>query len=71
MSVSLGRVMEGGTVHLDVHRSLRNCILPSLICGSEGWMWKKNMIIVCVLEMSYIRDVCSVTRLEAKSSESA
>ncbi len=69
---SLARVMKGRSVSMEVKRGLRNSILmPALIYGSETWLWNRTQQSrVCVVEMSYLRAACGVTRWYGESNES-
>ncbi len=69
---SLARVMKGRSVSMEVKRGLRNSILMStLIYGSETWTWNRaHQSRVCVVEMSYLRGACAVTRWFGESNES-
>ena len=68
---SFARVMRGRNVSMEVKRSLRNSILPTLTYGSETWTWNRaQQSTVCAVEMSYLRGVCGVTRWDGESNES-
>ncbi len=69
---SLGRVMKGRNVSVEVKRGLRNGVfLPTSTYGSETWMWNRaQQLRVCAVEMSYLRGACGVTRWDGESNES-
>ncbi len=69
---SLARVMKRRSVSMELKRGLRNGILlPTLICGSEMWMWNTaQQSRVNAVEMSYMRGACGVTRCDGESNES-
>ncbi len=52
---SLGRVMKGRNVSMEVKRGLRNSVLlPTLTYGSEAWTWNRaQQLRVRTVEMSY------------------
>ncbi len=68
----LARVMKGRNVPMEVKRSLRNSILLlTWTYGSETWTWNRaQQSRVCVVEMSYLRGACGVTRWDGESNES-
>ncbi len=68
---SLGRVMKGRNVSMEVKRGLRNSVLlPTLTCGSETWTWNRaHQSRVRAVEISYLRGVCRMTRWDGKSNE--
>ncbi len=60
-----GRVgVRGRNVSMNVKRGLRNSILlPTLTYGLKNWTWNgAQQSRVCVVEMSYLRGVCGVSR---------
>ncbi len=69
---SLTKVVKGRSVFMEVKRGLRNSVLlPTLTYGSETWTWNRaQRSRVCVVEMSYLRGACGVTRLDGESNES-
>ncbi len=69
---SLGRVMKGRTVSMEVKRGSRNSILlPTLTYGSETWTLNRaQQSRVHAVEMSYLRGTYGVTRWEGESNES-
>ena len=41
---SLATIVKERNVFMEVKRGLRNSILPTLMCGSETWTWKRAQI---------------------------
>ncbi len=56
---------------MEVKRGLRNSILlPTLTYGLENWTWNgAQQSRVRVVEMSYLRGACGVSRLDGLSNE--
>ena len=54
---SLGGVMKGRNISMDVKKGLRKSILlPTLTCGLENWTWNGvQQSRVRTIEMSYLR----------------
>ena len=69
---TLGRIMRGRNVSLNVKKGLRNSIvLPTLTYGSETWTWNDaQQSRVQAVEMSYLRGACGVTRWDRERNES-
>ena len=68
---SLGRIMKGRNVSMDVKRGLRNSIvLPTLTYASETWTWNGGQRSrIQAVEMSYLRGACGLTRWDGESNE--
>ena len=69
---SLGRIMKGRNVSVDVKKGLRDSIvLPTLTYGSETWTWNEaQQSRIRAVEMSYLRGACGLTRQDLESNES-
>ncbi len=69
---SLGRILNGRSVSMEVKRDLRNAVLvPTLTCASKTWAWNESQRSrVQAVEMSYLRSVCGVGRTDGMSNES-
>ncbi len=69
---SLTGLMEERNVSMDVKRGLRNSILlPTLTHGSENWTWNgAEQSRMSAVEMSYLREVCGVSRWDGLSNGS-
>ncbi len=65
-------VMKGRNVSMNVNRGLRNSILlPALTYGSENWAWNEvQQSIVHIVDMSYLRGACGMSRSDEVSNES-
>ncbi len=71
---SLGRIMNGRSVSMEVKRDLRNTVIvPTLTYASETWAWNESQRSrVQTVEMSYLRSACGVSRMdEGKEGASA
>ncbi len=70
---SLGRIMKGRSVNMEVKRDLRNTVIvPTLTYVSETWAWNESQRSrVQAVEMSYLRSACGVSRMtrEVKMDE--
>ncbi len=62
---SLGRIMKGRKVSMEVKRGLRKSVLlPTLKYGSETWTWNRaQQLRVHAVEMSYLRGACGMVRV--------
>ncbi len=69
---SLGRIMKGRSVSMEVKRDLRNAVIvPTLTYASETWAWNESQRSrVQAVEMSYLRHVCGVSRMDGMNNES-
>ncbi|KAK3889856.1 hypothetical protein Pcinc_006182 [Petrolisthes cinctipes] len=69
---SLGRIMKGRSVSMEVKRGLRNSIiLPTLTYASETRTWSRaHQYRIGAVEMSYLRGACRHTRGDGESNES-
>ncbi len=69
---SLGCIMNGRRVSMEVKRALRNTVIvPILTYTSKTWAWNVSQRFrVQVVEMSYLRSVCGVSRMDGMSHES-
>ncbi len=65
---SLGHMVRERTVNKEVEKVCRDSIIvPSLIYADETWTLNKCKI--QAVEMSYLRDVCGVNRIDGESNE--
>ncbi len=69
---SLGRVMNGKSVSMEVKRDLSNTVIvPTLTYASETWTWNESQRSrVQAVEMSCLRHACGVSRMDGMSNES-
>ncbi len=69
---SLGHIMNGRSVSMEVKRDLRNTvIIPILTYANETWAWSESQRSrVQAVEMSYLRSACGVSRIDGMSNES-
>ncbi len=69
---SLGRIMNGRSVSMEVKRELRNTItVPTLTYASKTLAWNESQRSrVQAVEMSYLRGACGVSRIVGMSNES-
>ncbi len=69
---SLGRIMNGRSVSMEVKRDLRiTVIIRTLTYASETWAWNEShRSRVQAVEMSYLWSVCGVSRMDGMSNES-
>ncbi len=69
---SLGRIMKGRSVSMEVKRDLRNTVIvPIVTYASETWAWNESQrSTVQAVEMSYLRSDCGVSRMDGMSNES-
>ena len=69
---SLGRIMKGRNVSMEVKKGLRDSIvLPTLTYGSETWTWNEaQQSRIQAVEMSYLRGACDVSRWDRERNES-
>ncbi len=69
---SLGRIMKGRSVSMEVKRHLRNTVIvPTLTYASKTWAWNESQrSVVQAVEMSYLRSACGLSRMDGMSNES-
>ncbi len=69
---SLGRIMKGRSVSMEVRRDLRNTVIvPTLTYASKTWAWNESQRSrVQAVEMSYLRSACGVSRMDGMRNES-
>ncbi len=69
---SLGRIMNGRSLSMEVKRNLRNTlIVPTLTYGSETWAWNESQRSRGqAVEMSYLRSACGVRRMDGMRNKS-
>ncbi len=69
---SLGRIMQGRSVSMEVKRDLRNTVIvPTLAYASQTWTWNESQRSrVQAVEMSYLRTACGMSRMDGMSNES-
>ncbi len=69
---SLGHIMNGRTVSMEVKRDLRNTVIvPTLTYEYKTWAWNESQSSrVQSVEMSYMRSACGVSRMNGISDES-
>ncbi len=69
---SLGRIMNGRSVSMEIKRDLRNTVIvPTLTYASKTWAWNESQRSgVQAVEMSYLRSACGVSRMDGMSNES-
>ncbi len=69
---SLGRIMKGRSVSMEVKRDLRDTVIvPTLTYASETWAWNESQRSrVQAVEMSYLRRACGVSRMDGMRNES-
>ncbi len=69
---SLGRIMKGRSVSMEVKRDLRNTVIvPTLTYASETWACNESQRSrVQAVEMSYLRSACGVSRMDGVRNES-
>ncbi len=69
---SLGHIMNGRSVSMEVKRDLRNTVIvPTLTYASETSAWNESQRSrVQAVEMSYLRSACGVSRTDGMSNES-
>ncbi len=63
---SLGRIMNGRSVSMEVKRDLRNTVIvPTLTYASKTWAWNESQRSRAqAVEMSYLRSACDVSRMD-------
>ncbi len=63
---SLGCIMNGRSVSMEVKRDLRNTVIvPTFTYASEIWAWNENQRSrVQAVEISYLRSACGVSRMK-------
>ncbi len=68
---SLGRIMNGRSVSMEVKRDLRNTVIVStLTYVSKTWARnERQRSRVQAVEMSYLRSSCGVSRMDGLSNE--
>ncbi len=68
---SLGHIMKGRSVSMEVKRDLRNTVIvPTLKYTSKTWVWNESQRSrVQAVETSYLRSACGVSRMDGMSSE--
>ncbi len=64
--------MNGRSVSMEVKKDLRNTVIvPTLTYASKTWAWNESQRPrVQVVEMSYLRSACDVSRMDGMSKES-
>ncbi len=69
---SLGHIMDGRSVSMEVKMDLRNTVIvPTLTYASETWAWNESQRSgVQAVEMSYVRSACCMSRMDGMSNES-
>ncbi len=69
---SLGRMMKGRTVSIEVKKGLRDgIIVREVTYASETWVWnERQRSRIQAVEMSYLRNACRVRRMYGESNES-
>ncbi len=69
---SLGCIMKGTSVGMEVKRALRNTVIvPTLTYASNTWAWNESQRSrVQAVEISYLRSACGVTGMDGVSNES-
>ncbi len=69
---SLGYIMNGRSVSMEVKRDLRHTVLVSTLThASETWAWNESQRSrVQALEINYLRSACGVSRMDGMSIES-
>ncbi len=69
---SLGCIMKGRSLSMEVKRDLRNTVIVlTLTYASETWACNESQRSrVQAVERSYLRSVCGVTRMDGMSDES-
>ncbi len=69
---SLGCIMNGRSVSMEVKRDLRNTVIvPTLTYASKTWAWNESQWSrVHAVEISYLRSACAVSRMDGMSNES-
>ncbi len=69
---SLGRIMNGRSVSMEVKRNLRNTVIvPTLTYTSKTWAWNESQRSrVQAVEMNYLRSAFGVSRMDEMSNES-
>ncbi len=68
---SLGRIMNGRSVSMEVKRDLRNTVkVPILTYASKTGAWNESQRSRGqAVEMSYLRSACGVSRMDGMSTE--
>ncbi len=67
---SLGRMMKGRIVSMEVKKGLHDGIIVLTITyASETWVWNERSRIQAV-EMSYLRSACGIRKMDGESNES-
>ncbi len=68
---SLGHIMKGSSVSMEVKRDFRNTVIvQTLTYASETWAWNESQKSrVQAVEMSYLRSACCVNRLDGVINE--
>ncbi len=69
---SLGCIMNGTSVSMEVKRDLRNTVIVlTLTYASKIWSWNESQRSrVQAMEMSYLRSAYGVSRMDGMSNES-
>ncbi len=69
---SLGCIMKGRTVSMDVKKGLRDGItVPTITCASMTWVWnERQRSRIQAVEMSYLRSAWEVQKMDGESNES-
>ncbi len=68
---SLGHMIKGGTVSMEVKKGLRGgTIVPTITYASETWVWnERQRSRIRAVEMSYLRSTCGVWRMDGENNE--
>jgi len=68
---SLGRIMKGRNVSMDIKKGLRNSIvIPTITYAAETWTWNEaHQSRIRAVEMSYLRGACGVSRWDGERNE--
>ncbi len=63
---SLGRIMKGRSVSMELKRDLKNTVItPTLTYASETWAWNESQRSrVQAVEMIYLRSACGVSKMD-------
>ncbi len=69
---SLGHIMNGRSVSMEVKRDLRSTVIvPTLTYASKTWAWNESQRSrVQAVERSYLRSACGVSKMDGMSNES-
>ncbi len=69
---SLGRMMKGRPVNMEIKKALRDCIMvPTLPYTSDTWRSNEGQRSrIKAVEMSYLRGTCGLNRMDGEGNES-